>query len=112
MENTQKISIGGVKKGRIDGQKIVTANRLERGEVVYLTGDNSWSEDIEEAKIFEGELAINALNEALAQETSIVGPYLTDVEVADRVVTPSGRTWLREKIRIEGPTVPADYSGV
>lgn len=103
-----KISTGGVKKGRNQGEKVITANSLQLGLVVYLAQDGSWTEDLSSAAIFEGEAAMAALATAQAQETLVVGPYLMDVET-DTDVTPDGRGRLREEIRKKGPTTRTDH---
>ena len=110
MADPVKISAGGVKKARNEGEKAVTANRLSDGIAVYLYADGSWRDALRGAAVFEGEAALAALTRATAQETEIVGPYLMDVETDGAAVRPAGRAFLRESIRSAGPTVKSDYS--
>ncbi len=106
----KKISIGGVKKGRNEGLKAITANRITDGTPVWLAGDGRWAESLTDAAIYEGDRAISALEFALRQEAMVVGPYLMDVTKDSGFVQPAGRTTVREAIRNAGPTVTSDYS--
>ena len=60
----QKISIGGIRKGRNEGRKAVTANRITDGGVVYLAPEGRWTARLAEADRFEGAPAIAALDYA------------------------------------------------
>ncbi|WOI53134.1 DUF2849 domain-containing protein [Parvularcula sp. LCG005] len=108
-EKPAKISVGGVKKGRNEGLKIVTANRLVDGVVVYQTDDQQWTEDLGAATIVEGEDALALLDWALTDEGHVVGPYLMDVDEAETGVQPDGRGRLREEIRDRGPTIHPQF---
>jgi hypothetical protein len=81
--------------------KILTANRLADGAVVWLTALGDWSRSFAEAVSLDSDAADAALIAALAQPRLLVGPYLVEVEAAavDR------RERLREFIRADGPTV-------
>lgn len=85
--------------------KIVTANRLADGRVVYLDADKQWAEDISLSAIFEEEEAQSALAEAAVRSGEIADIYLID---ANHDAQPAGRTALRETIRATGPTVRED----
>ena len=104
-----KIAAGGVKKGRNEGEKVVTANRLRDGVVVYRAEDGAWTEALLEAQVVEGEAAIGALALAQADESHAVGAYLMDVDASDGVV-PDGRGRLRETIREAGPTIHPQFA--
>ena len=103
-----KIAAGGVKKARLDGEKVVTANRLTDGVVIYRRADGSWTEDLSVAEVVEDEAAVGALALAQADESVGVGPYLMDVET-EGGVHPSGRGRLREEIREAGPTIHPQF---
>ena len=80
--------------------KVLTANRLTDGAVVYRAPAGDWTLRLEEAARFdeaEAALALQAANEAPA---SLVGPYLLEADDAG----PLGRERLRERIRAGGPT--------
>lgn len=82
--------------------KIVTANRLTDGRVLYWSVARGWTPHIEDAMQIddanaESELALAATDEA----TQIAGPYLIEAEGG----RPSGRERLKESIRLDGPTV-------
>jgi sulfite reductase (NADPH) hemoprotein beta-component len=85
--------------------KIVTANRLADGIVVYLGSDGSWVEGINQAKTFEdGSESKQALETARADEGKnlIVDPFLVDVTTdANGLKAVS----LRNAIRARGPTI-------
>ena len=81
--------------------KIVTANRLSDGRVIYLGEASAVVEDLASAALFDGEAADTALSAAASQPATWVNPYL--VEVTGH--TPSGRDRLKETIRSAGPTV-------
>jgi sulfite reductase (NADPH) hemoprotein beta-component len=88
--------------------KIVTANRLIDGTVVYLTAGDGWSEWVEEARVAasdEESAAILALAEWPEQRVRVIGPCLIEVTEVD------GKPWpvsIREIIRANGPTVRRD----
>lgn len=103
-----KISAGGVKKTRNVGLKVITANDLMSGVVVYYTGA-TWTEDLAEARVVEGDAAMDLLNLATADEASVVGPYLMDIERDGYAIAPSGRATLRERIRKIGPTIHPEF---
>ena len=81
--------------------KIITANRLSDGRVIYVGEAGAVVESLNVAAVFEPDAAEAALATAAAQSAVFVNPYL--VEVIGR--TPSGRDRLKETIRSAGPTV-------
>lgn len=109
MAEPAKISTGGVKKGRNEGLKVVTANDLRRGHVVYLTTDGQWTADLAAAQLAEGDAALALLDRAKRDEGAVAGPYLMEVDAAR---SPDGRGRLRETIRRAGPTIRSDYTAI
>jgi hypothetical protein len=87
--------------------KVITANDLRDGLVVFLTPDGGWTHDIAEARVVEdGADLESAAAYAKAQHDAriIVEPYPIDVTVTGGVPIPQR---LREKIRADrGPTIP------
>jgi hypothetical protein len=85
--------------------RIVTANRLTDGAVVYLTPDGSWSLRIEHAAFIMDEADEKRLLAAADEDVRnrrIVGPYAMDVaHTAEGVRALSER----ERIRAAGPSV-------
>jgi len=87
--------------------KIVTANRLSDGRVIYAGVDNQPVERLDEASTLDEAAAEIVLAEVAGRPDVFVNPYL--VEVQDRA--PSGRDRLKERIRAAGPTVGHSVAG-
>jgi hypothetical protein len=82
--------------------KIVTANRLREGDVVYLTADDRWSAFHHEAELIEDEAhAQMRLLHAAAQKLTVVGAYLADAKPGPNGPEP---THFREEFRTRGPS--------
>lgn len=81
--------------------RIVTANRLDDGRVIYLGPQDAPVADLGQAATFDEAAAEAALARAAARPEVFVNPYLVQVEAR----TPSGRDRLKETIRATGPTV-------
>lgn len=89
-------------KLRIEGQVVITANRLRDGAVIYRTGDGGWSTQLADAVIVDTEAAVRDLLAASAREGTVaVAAYAAPVEVSGGRVVPGN---LRERIRASGPT--------
>ncbi len=82
--------------------KVVTANHLLEGDVVYLTADDRWSRHHEEAELIEDEAhgAIRLLD-AERQAATIVGAYLAEAKRGHHGPEP---THFREVFRTLGPS--------
>ncbi|MEO5375445.1 MAG: DUF2849 domain-containing protein [Alphaproteobacteria bacterium] len=88
-----------------DGPRVVTANRLRDGVVVYLTGSGEWTEDICGATATDDPDHQQRLAARAAADVSarvVVGPYAVPVAVEGSTPRPLSR---RERIRAGGPTV-------
>jgi hypothetical protein len=88
--------------------KIISANRLEDGLVVYLVAEGTWTQDINQAKRFGSEAEVAAglkLAKADEKRNLIVEPFGVDVEAVDTKSVEA--LSLRNAIRAKGPTV--DY---
>ncbi len=82
--------------------RILTANRLSDGRVIYASPQGAAVEALALAERFDaGEAADAALALALARPDIFVGPYLVEVGEAG----PSGRDRLKETLRSTGPSV-------
>ena len=84
--------------------KIVTANRLHDGAVVFRRADGGWTVRVEEAVTASDDPASQALLAAAEQEAVaalVVAPYL--IEVAPGADGPVP-TFYRERIRAFGPS--------
>jgi hypothetical protein len=83
--------------------KVITANALIEGDVIYLTDAGDWTRRLEDAVLLHDEAdAQLRLIEAEAQAGVAVGVYL-----ADAAADPEGRpapTHFREEFRRTGPS--------
>jgi hypothetical protein len=87
--------------------RIVIANRLKDGSVVYR-GALGWVDRISQAELAHDDEAAKALNERAQRAVvgnEIVDPYLIEVAEIDGELRP---TRYRERIRSQGPTVRPD----
>ena len=82
--------------------KVVTANALLEGDVVYLTADDRWSRHLHEAELIEDEAhAQIRLLDAEMRSGEVVGPYLADARASDAGPRP---VHFREDFRATGPS--------
>ncbi|KFI31088.1 sulfite reductase [Haematobacter massiliensis] len=82
--------------------KVVTANALLEGDVVYLTPDDRWSRELHEAELIEDEAhAAIRLLDAAAQSGLVVGAYLADAKAGSTGPEP---IHFREVFRATGPS--------
>lgn len=82
--------------------KVVTANDLLLGDVIYLTADDSWTRALAEAEVQETEdHAVQRLQLAQTHHQIAVGPYLADVRLGADGPEP---THFREAFRTRGPS--------
>ncbi len=81
--------------------KVVTANHLLAGDVIYLTA-TGWTRDLAQAEVLTDEADADLrLIEASQQVDEVVGAYLADVVVENGIPTP---THFREEFRATGPS--------
>jgi len=81
--------------------KVVTANHLLEGDVIYQTA-TGWTRDLAEAEVLTDEADADVrLIHAQSQADVIVGAYLADVAVEDDRPVP---THFRETFRTRGPS--------
>jgi hypothetical protein len=82
--------------------KVVTANALIEGDVVYLTVDDQWTRHLSEAEVLTDEAdADYRLLQAQARADEIVGAYLADMRPGPDGPEP---THFREDFRRTGPS--------
>ncbi|RCS24863.1 DUF2849 domain-containing protein [Phyllobacterium salinisoli] len=87
--------------------KVLTANRLRDGEVVWYGADGEWRETIEGvlvARDADAAAALESVGKAAIRANLVVDVNLIDVEDRGGELYPLR---LRERIRISGPTI--DY---
>lgn len=82
--------------------KVVTANALLEGDVVYQTADDRWSRHLSEAELIADEALANLrLAQAEGQPEMVVGAYLADAKPSENGPQP---THFREEFRRTGPS--------
>jgi len=82
--------------------KVVTANALIEGDVVYLTADDRWSRRLDEAELIEDEAhAQIRLLDAGARQHEVVGAYLAEARRGPAGLEPGH---FREAFRAKGPS--------
>ncbi|WP_299627069.1 DUF2849 domain-containing protein [uncultured Tateyamaria sp.] len=81
--------------------KVVTANHLLAGDVIYQTA-TGWTRKLEEAEVLTDEADADLrLIEASQQVDVVVGAYLADVAVDNDIPQP---VHFREEFRATGPS--------
>jgi hypothetical protein len=80
--------------------KVVTANALLEGDVIYLQADDNWSRNLKDAEILTDEAHAD-LRLIEAHAGNIVGPYLAEIKVNDGIPEP---IHFREEFRTRGPS--------
>lgn len=82
--------------------KVITANTLIDGDVVYLTPSDDWSKALADAEIFTDEAHAQArLRDAEMQHDQIIGAYLAPVSLTSDGPAPAH---FREVFRATGPS--------
>jgi len=87
--------------------KVLTANKLAPGEVVYWNGSSGWMPDLQQAQLLEDAEAESTLKSAAkwVARNEVVAPYLFSVRLENGRIVP---TTARELIRAKGPSVRLD----
>lgn len=88
--------------------KIITANLLLEGDVVWLGAGNIWVGSVQAAKIFSSQEELGSalkVAEASVVRREVVEPYALEVTQVNGVITP---TTIKERIRTQGPTIRRD----
>ena len=82
--------------------KVITANHLIEGDVIYLTDADTWSRDLTDAELISDEAhAQLRLLDAQSQHATVVGAYLADAVAGNTGPEP---THFREEFRRTGPS--------
>ena len=81
--------------------KVVTANHLLEGDVIYQTA-TGWTRRLSEGELLTDEADADLrLIDALQQTDAVVGAYLADVKLVNNALEP---THFREEFRTTGPS--------
>jgi len=82
--------------------KVITANALLEGDVVYLTRDDRWTRDLKEAELLTDEAHADLrLIEAERRVSEVVGAYLAEMKPGPDGPEP---THFHEDFRRTGPS--------
>ena len=81
--------------------KVVTANLLRDGDVVYLDRNDAWVLDLAQADVLTDEADAQVRLVEADDPSVVVGVYLADVEITSDGPRP---THFREDFRATGPT--------
>ncbi|WP_417719051.1 DUF2849 domain-containing protein [Salipiger sp.] len=82
--------------------KVITANALIEGDVIYLAEDDAWVRDLASAEVLTDEaIAQVRLLDAQSRASEAVGVYLADVAPSEEGPQP---THFREEFRRTGPS--------
>jgi hypothetical protein len=83
--------------------KVLSANDLIEGDVVYLDPHHQWTRRLTEALLFTDQnMADAALKQAANQKNTVLGVYLVDVIAEDDA--PPRPDHFREAFRAKGPS--------
>jgi hypothetical protein len=96
-------------RGAMQG-KVITANILTDGIVVYLAAGGAWTEQLPEARFLTDESEQTRLLHIAEQDVErliIVEPYLMDASDGANGPEPQSQ---RERIRATGPTIPTNFN--
>jgi len=81
--------------------KVVTANALLEGDVIYLCANDSWSRDHAQAELIEDEAHAQIRLLFAAAQGDVVGAVLADARVGEDGPEP---VHFRESFRAKGPS--------
>ncbi len=90
--------------------KILTANDLRNGRVVFATGENDWSPVISRAHISndnETDEKLLSIGKQAVDRQIIVEPFLIDITIENGLPAP---VRFREQLRVCGPSVRPEFS--
>lgn len=85
--------------------KMIIANRLVDGLVVFRAGDGGWTESIDAGLTFADEAGAAAALDAALGDHAVIDPCLIDVAADGGRLEPVA---VRESIRAHGPTIDVD----
>tara|TARA_B110000114_G_C14908559_1_gene323617 strand:- start:52 stop:354 length:303 start_codon:yes stop_codon:yes gene_type:complete len=82
--------------------KVITANDLLNGDVVYINSQLKWALRLSDAKVFIDDASFEkALSHANKQQNEVVGIYSININLSDTGIAPNH---FREKFRNNGPS--------
>jgi hypothetical protein len=91
--------------------RVLTANRLHDGIVVFLDFEGAWGESLAQAVVAHSPDEVRALEDRGAYDAArniVVEPYLVEVREVGGQLTPIRQ---RERVRAAGPSILDDVPG-
>ncbi|MHA1165161.1 MAG: DUF2849 domain-containing protein [Alphaproteobacteria bacterium] len=95
---------------KITGPRVLTANFLQDGIVVFLGPGGAWAPSLERALLAHSDddvARLEALGGRAAEANLIIDPYLIEVEYAGSALSPVA---FRERMRARGPSVNLEFN--
>ena len=90
--------------------KVLTANILNDGVVIYLAAGGTWTESLRDARFLVDASEQKRLLQIAAKDVEqriVVDPYLMDAQDSAGGPVPVSQ---RERIRASGPTIPTNFN--
>lgn len=81
--------------------KVLTANALLDGDVIYFTAERRWVTTLSDAALYEDKDSAEAALASVQDDLALVGPYLADAIKGENGPEP---THFREEFRRTGPS--------
>jgi hypothetical protein len=91
-------------------RKILTANDLHSGGVIYAADNGNWSQFITQAVLSDegvSEEKLISIGKLAVSTQKAVEPFLIDIEIENGIPVP---VHFREQLRVNGPSVRSDFS--
>jgi len=95
---------------KVMAPQIITANRVDNGRVVYLSGSGEWSESVNDSHLIDTDDDLEHLTEEA--DRSVKAQEVMDAYAID-AIQQEGRiepTRYRERIRAFGPSIHPDFA--
>jgi len=95
---------------KITGPRVLTANLLSDGIVVFLGKGGTWSSSLEGAQMAHSDddvVQLEAQGGQASQANLIIDPYFIEVEETGGALSP---VEMRERMRAKGPSVNLEFN--
>jgi len=99
-----------IKPGKLSTAKILTANDLHSGGVVFATANGDWSSFISQALLSDNadtNEKLETCGQHAVERQLVVEPFFIDVTIENSLPRP---VRFREQLRVNGPSVQTAFS--